>query len=171
MQRLFLALWPDDAVRAAIDAAARGLGIVAGRPVPPRNLHATLVFLGATDAARRACVEHAAALVRIPAFTVELSRVEVRRRGGLIWLAPATTPPAAQALVTELNAALAGCGHTPEPRPFRLHVTLARDARVSSPGAGTVAPVRWQVGEFCLVSSRLTAQGSEYTVEARWPLG
>ncbi|HEX7045374.1 MAG TPA: RNA 2',3'-cyclic phosphodiesterase [Burkholderiales bacterium] len=167
-QRLFVALWPDERARAAIAAAAEALALRGGRATAPRNLHATLVFLGAADAARRACIERAAAAVRGEPFELALDAVTWRRRGGLVWLTGAV-PPALAALVAQLNAELAHCGHRPEARPYRLHVTLARNAR-SIGRDRVVAPIRWQAQEFCLVSSRPTPAGSEYTVEARWPL-
>ena len=42
--RLFFALWPDDATRAAFLALQGGLQ--GGRQVQPANLHLTLAFLG-----------------------------------------------------------------------------------------------------------------------------
>jgi len=167
-QRLFLALWPDERVRAAMVAAAEALALRGGRATAPHNLHATLVFLGAVKPARRACIERAAAAVRAESFELVLDAVTWRRRGGLVWLTGAVPPPLA-ALVAQLNAELAHCGHTPETRPYRLHVTLARNAR-SIGRDRALAPIRWQAEEFCLVSSRPTPAGSEYTVEARWPL-
>ena len=45
--RLFFALWPGDACRAALArAAAPAILAIDGTPVPPRNLHVTLAFLG-----------------------------------------------------------------------------------------------------------------------------
>ena len=45
--RLFFALWPGDALRTALAAAAApAVAQVAGQAVPPGNLHVTLAFLG-----------------------------------------------------------------------------------------------------------------------------
>ena len=52
MHRLFCALWPDAATRAALENARSALFPLSGRPVEAANLHVTLVFLGAVDAAR-----------------------------------------------------------------------------------------------------------------------
>jgi len=61
-RRLFLALWPEEAERRQLaDLAAN----VAGRRrVRDDHLHLTLVFLGATDAARLAEYEAALAIGR-----------------------------------------------------------------------------------------------------------
>lgn len=168
-QRLFLALWPGDAVRAQLEAACRRLTLHGGRVVAPRSLHVTLAFLGASDAARRACIEQALAAVSSSAFEFALTRVEWRRKGGMVWLTAPDVPPALRDLVASLNAALLSCGHAPEARPYRLHLTLARNVR----GVGrdrTLAPIAWRAHDFCLVSSKPAAGGSEYAVERRWPL-
>lgn len=167
VQRLFFALWPDAAVRARIEAVARDLPLRAGRRIPAPNLHATLVFLGAADRTRRACIERAAAGVRAAGFALALTQVAAR--GRLVWLTAEAVPPELERLVAALESACGACGHAPEPRPYALHVTLARDAALNGRGYA-VAPIEWRAAEFCLVSSRATARGSEYTVEARWPL-
>ena len=51
-QRLFFALWPDPAVRAALAGVTARLPLPRGRLTPPQNLHVTLVFLGAAAAVR-----------------------------------------------------------------------------------------------------------------------
>lgn len=168
-QRLFLALWPDDAVRAELESACRRLTLHGGRMIAPRNLHVTLAFLGAADAARRTCIEQAAGAVAGRAFEFALTRVEWRRKGGMAWLTASDVPPALRELIASLNAALLPCGHAPESRPYRLHLTLARNVR-SIGRDRAIAPVSWRAHDFCLVSSRLGAGGSEYTVERRWAL-
>ena len=50
--RLFFALWPTDAVRAELAAAAPSYSCL-GRAIAARNLHITLVFLGSVAQARR----------------------------------------------------------------------------------------------------------------------
>lgn len=168
-QRLFLALWPDDGVRAQFESVRRQLPLYGGRLVAARNLHATLVFLGTTGSARRTCLERALASVGGDAFELALTKVEYRRRGGMVWLSAAENPSALGDLLAGLNAALAACGHVPEPRPYRAHVTLARDVRHAAT-APAFAPILWRVHDFCLVSSTPTPSGSEYAVGRRWTL-
>ncbi len=75
-QRLFFALWPEPALQQhlAMTAAAL-LPRDAGRRVRAENLHCTLVFLGAVEAAQRLCLEDAASLVRAEPFTLTLDRL------------------------------------------------------------------------------------------------
>lgn len=169
-QRLFLALWPDAAVRAQLESVCRALPLAGGRLIAPDNLHATLAFLGAVDAARRGCIERALDSVTASPFEFALTELAWRRRsGGIVWLGAAQVPPALRELVAALDVALAPCGCVPETRPYRLHVTVARNVR-AAPRQRAFAPVHWRAAEFCLVSSLLTAAGSAYTVERRWSL-
>lgn len=166
-QRLFFALWPDGGVRARLDAAAEAVGRDSGRRVPRGNLHLTLVFLGQTPAVRRDCMIRAAAAIQCPAFDLRLERFGHFRRARIAWLGPAEPPPALVELHRRLNAALAGCGGTPETRPFAPHVTLARKAgRCRAPA--DFVPIDWAVRDFCLVES--PGDGSGYRVLATWPL-
>ncbi|MDH5265059.1 MAG: RNA 2',3'-cyclic phosphodiesterase, partial [Betaproteobacteria bacterium] len=60
MARLFFALWPDAAARAALaDLARATANRYGGRAVPAANLHLTLVFLGEVDPARIAALRRA----------------------------------------------------------------------------------------------------------------
>lgn len=168
-ERLFLALWPDSSVRAALDSVSRGLRLKGGRIIPARNLHVTLVFLGNIDAARRVCMEQAVSSVRASAFEFLLTAVEWRRKTGIVWATPAEISAALLDLVTSLQSALSVCQQSLERRPYRLHVTLARDVQ-AGPRLQAIAPITWRAAEVCLVSSGLTPAGSEYTVARRWPL-
>lgn len=168
-RRLFFALWPDAAVRAALVEAARHVP-VQGRAVDPADFHITLAFLGATDAARERCCREAADRLRAVPFTLTLDRAGHWPRPQVLWLAPAVHPPALHALATDLATALRGCGFQPEARPFQPHLTLARKVRRAVlPEA--VRPVLWPVGDFVLVESGGGADGVRYAVRARWPLG
>lgn len=59
-QRLFFALWPDETVRKRLRATARTLVPPEARAVAPDAVHVTLLFIGAADAERRACLEQVA---------------------------------------------------------------------------------------------------------------
>lgn len=167
-QRLFLALWPDDPVRAGIAAVSQQLG-VPGRYVPADNLHITLVFLGVLDEGQAQCVVRAGAALRSATFELVLNEVQFPRRARMAWLVPSAALPPLQQLVDALESALVACGHTRERRPFSTHVTLVRDLR-HRPRPPRFAPVVWPVRDFCLVQSQPTSAGSIYTVLHRWPL-
>ena len=108
-QRLFFALWPDPAVRAALAGVTARLTLPRGRLTPSQNLHVTLVFLGAADAARRACVEAAADAIQAKGFAVTLDRTGWWRRPQVFWAGSSVTPPPLLDLVRALQA---GCEDT-----------------------------------------------------------
>lgn len=166
--RLFLALWPDAGVRSNIATTVAGLRF-SGRAIAPDNFHVTLVFLGLCDAARRECVERVAASTSGNPFELGFVRAEWRRRGGIVWLATPEVPAALTSLVASLNRGLESCGHIPESRAFRPHITIARNVRRFGRNE-VIATVRWPVREFCLVSSTLTPSGSVYSIAQIWPL-
>ncbi len=169
-QRLFLALWPPDAVRAQLAALARErFQGVSGRWVSAANLHATLIFLGSVDASQRECIEQAAAAVPAPAFHARLDRLGWFARSQVLWVGVAQAPPALTRLVEDLGAALQRCGFAFEKREYHLHVTLARKVRRRVPGAAT-APIDWHVDRFALVESHMNRAGATYEVLRTWPL-
>ena len=170
-QRLFFALWPgEDTRRALASLAKRHLPARRGRLVDPRNLHLTLAFLGSVDQEFRDCAARAAGTVSGVPFVLELQHIGHWRRPQVLWSAPESTPDALLGLVGALNRALVPCGHEPETRPYSAHITLARKVRGPVP-AVQHPPIRWPVGEFCLVASETDPRGARYTTLERWSLG
>ncbi|MDX1433841.1 MAG: RNA 2',3'-cyclic phosphodiesterase [Gammaproteobacteria bacterium] len=170
-ERLFFALWPDAACRAALAALARErLPRKRGRAVADENLHLTLAFLGAVDGGFRACAEDAAASVSVAPFVLSFERSGYWPRSRVLWSAPAETPPALHRLASALSRALLPCGYEPERRAFSGHVTLAR--KVQGPIETLPhAPIAWAVREFHLVRSETRSEGASYEVVATWALG
>ncbi len=141
-----------------------------GRRVRRENLHVTLVFLGAVDGARRACVEAAADSVRGQSFILELDRITWWPRPRVLCAGPSRIPSALLDLVGKLKRGCQGCGFEPERRPYRAHLTLARKV-ASGQRSTTVEAQAWKVREFSLVESRTLTTGAEYSVLRTWPLG
>jgi 2'-5' RNA ligase len=161
--RLFIALWPTPAVRAALRARRDAIGWPPhARVVADERLHLTLHFIGAVPhdvwprllpALRRPC----------PRIDLELGPVELWRHG-LVVLPAVAVPEPLLALHVALAGALAGLGLPVERRPFQPHVTLARraaGARLPPPGD----PLRWHALSYALVNSD-SADG--YRVLARY---
>lgn len=167
-ERLFFALWPDEAVREGIRSQLPPMPKPA-RPVAPANWHVTLAFLGETDPERRAAYVQAARGVSGTPFDLALDRFGYFFRPRVLWIGATTLPDSLSRLHGELNAALAAHGYEPDRRPFRAHVTLAR--KMPPPGdLPDPGPVGWRVPEFCLVRSQLGRGGARYAVVERFPL-
>ncbi len=172
-RRLFFALWPDPDTREALVRATReGIRRSGGRPVPGENLHATLAFLGAVPEGRIEAVREAgraaAAATPMP-LELRVAAIDFWPRPQVL-VALAETPAPAVALAERLWAGVEPLGIPRDPRPLRLHLTLARKLR--EPPAGLVLePVNWTAGDLALVESATHPAGARYTPIARWPLG
>ncbi|HEY7642964.1 MAG TPA: RNA 2',3'-cyclic phosphodiesterase [Steroidobacteraceae bacterium] len=172
-RRLFFALWPTDAVRAQLAAAADAHASL-GRVIAARNLHVTVVFLGAVAADRvPRALEAAGSAQKLTfggKFLLHLSAVEFWRRSSLICLTAAHAPPELLAIVERLRTGLRECGfEVREHETFRPHVTLVRDV-ARAPAKASAAPIEWPIDSFALVESKVGQRGSEYTVLEEWRL-
>lgn len=169
-QRLFFALWPDDALRHTLYKETRhAVRASGGKPVPAENFHITLAFLGHLDADGAAAARAAADATQVEPFDLVFDRPGFWPDARVVWLAPASVPETGSRFAAKLRQALRTHGVAVDFRPFLPHVTLAR--KVSKPGnLGTVRPIRWPVREFVLVHSLSGRHGSEYRPLVSWPL-
>ena len=160
--RLFVALWPDDAIRdGLVRARDRWTWSRTTRPTPTANLHVTLVFLGAVTTERVPEIVEALPVFFEP-FELRLGRAALWGNG-IAALEPAGDCAPLTALQAAIGERTAALGFAPEARRYRPHVTLARDAR------GSVAPdadegLTWPVDGYALIQSR----GGRYTTVATW---
>ena len=168
MARLFFALWPDDQTRSQLAAAVDSLPTLPGRLVPARNLHITLVFLGAVDAEQQQALRLGADTIRGQSFARAISELGRWPHASVAWLAPATVPAAVLDLVAQLQLLCRHAGLEPDPRPYHPHLTIARKIRRVPPAH--FAPIHWQISRFSLVESVSDRAGSEYRPLAHWPL-
>jgi 2'-5' RNA ligase len=170
-QRLFLALWPDDALRHRIAAVAAACRVSGGRAVPRGNWHITLAFLGNLDVERRRSVERVADAMRVPAFELWLDRLGFwSRPGGILWLGASQPPEALVRLATLFGEGISSSGIELDRRPFHAHLTLMRRVeravRLDPP-----TPLCWPVADFVLCESVTDPGGARYRVLERWALG
>jgi len=179
--RLFFALWPSAAMQAQLATAAGAtlLALRSGRPVPCEHLHLTLAFLGsvpesalqrlANVAANRAPAPVAPQGAIESAIEVAFDRLEYWPRAEIVCAGASVVPRAAQAFAEALKQSLTSAGFAPDLKPFRPHVTLARQVR-HRPLAQTLTEVRWRFRDFALVESRSSPGGSLYSVRNSWAL-
>jgi 2'-5' RNA ligase len=166
--RVFFALWPDEATRAAISRATReAVRASGGRPIAKERLHLTVAFLGELTAAG-VDVARGAPPIPVGPFELLLDAVGTWPESKILWLAPSSTPDALGQLEARLLDALVERGFHGEERVYRPHVTLARRAR---PVETHVEPVRFAVRDLALVESFPEGRHSvHYEVLERWPL-
>lgn len=154
--RLFLALWPDAAVRAALREQALSWGWPdAARRYDEADWHLTLHFLGSLPPERLAGLR-AGLAVDFEPFELLLDRPELWH--GIAVLTCEQVPPALQRLHATLGQALRRLDLAPDARPYRPHLTLARSA-VGAQLALEAPQIAWPVRGYALVRS---------TGDARW---
>jgi 2'-5' RNA ligase len=166
--RLFFALWPDDAARAALERWSGAIHRVAGgRATRADSIHMTLAFLGDCEPGRLDELKAVAAGVSVGPFELVLDENGYWKHNRIAWAGASQIPAALETLVSDLRAALAAARFAFDPKPFVPHVTLVRKAQ---PGfvMPALEPIRWQVTGFVLVRSVMRPAGSDYLVEARW---
>lgn len=173
-RRLFFALWPHAEARAAlVHEVAHAVRHCGGRPVPVRNLHVTLVFLGSVATARVPALEslarHCAGETSVPRpLPLRWIRLEHWERSQVLCAVP-EDGAAVTALAAALQAAATAEGFSPDLKPFRAHVTLARKV-MRPPPLPALHPVDWSFDGFALVESRTESEGAVYSIVASYPL-
>lgn len=170
--RLFFALDPSPALRRRLDAQ-RALWREDDhtRFGAASRLHLTLVFMPRVEPAAVARLLDAGAAVArsAQACVLRLDHAEVWPDNGIAHLAPSVVPPALRALREALLDAVLAAGVTADRRPWRPHVTLARNALGAKPPAAGFAAEDWRVRGFSLLRSR--AADGPYGELGRWRLG
>jgi 2'-5' RNA ligase len=144
--------------------------------VPAENLHVTLAFLGSVPERQ---LQPLAEVARGSAQTLRsalagplemvFDHLEYWRAAELLCALPATPPERTVALARTLQGLLTASGFTPDLKPFRPHVTVAR--KVSRPSPLTrMSPVVWRFAELALIESRTFPEGALYSVVEAYPL-
>jgi 2'-5' RNA ligase len=168
-QRLFFALWPDAAVRAALDTSGQSLLGKRVKRIAAANLHMTLAFAGSVTASVRHCLEAAAGNLEAAPFDLMLDQCGYWPGPRIAWMGPAHAPPALWSLVGGLHAAFEACGLPVETRPYLPHVTLAR--KISRLTHDTpITPVPWSIRSFSLIESVTDPRGVRYQRLVSWAL-
>jgi 2'-5' RNA ligase len=163
--RLFIALWPDEALRHAIASWQQAwVWPPHAAPVKPERLHLTLHFLGDVAADRLPDLVQGLAVPFEP-FTLALGQGEVWPHGVAV-LPSDNAPSALLRLHSALQRKLAGLQVPVDARPYRAHVTVARRAQGAKPppqGPG----VQWRV-DTGYVLGRSLPGGAGYEVLAQF---
>ncbi|MCW5603551.1 MAG: RNA 2',3'-cyclic phosphodiesterase [Burkholderiales bacterium] len=168
--RLFFALWPDAAVRAAFYGVAGAIRKeCGGRATAVRNLHLTLAFLGDVPVVRLPELHVLGASIRAPRFDLHVDALGYWRHNRIVWAGVSVFPPALSVLVEQLTAGLKSAGFRCEDRSYVPHVTLVRDAR-TGPRTVRAPDAEWAVSDFALVRSARGKGAMRYEVLRRWRL-
>ena len=129
-KKLFFALWPDDRqrdrLRDVINSVAK---TVEGKAIDRRNWHVTLTFVGVFPENRVPILFEKASKIEMQPFRLSFDKLEYWPRPKIAVLRAQSVPPELQAVVDQLDAAIAEVGIKPEDRNYRPHITVVRNAR------------------------------------------
>jgi 2'-5' RNA ligase len=171
--RLFVALDLPQDVRAALAAAGAAADAEVWRPVAPDALHLTLAFLGSRppgDAAAVARVLEAQAGTPAPRLALGAALLLPPRRARVLTVALDDLDGSLAALQGRISRGLEDAAvYTPEKRPFRPHITVARlQPRAQPPRAAeaNLDAAPFTAGRLTLYRSQLHPKGARYSAVA-----
>ena len=179
--RLFVAAELPEPVRGAIEVSiAPWRRRMSGfRWSAVENLHLTIAFIGQVASADLPDIglrlERAAA-VAAPCATAlgRLGRFPERGRARVLWAGIDDPQSEVAAVAGVVVRALEGF-LTPDERPFRAHVTVARARQPTAlPEAfltTSLEPMRFRIDRIALVRSHLSGDEPQYEALQRWHLG
>lgn len=136
-----------------------------GRFTSPQNLHLTLAFLGDVDEGDVPKVMAAMDEVNVPALGLSFDRIGCFRRDEELWWIGLKETPELMRLQRDLIASLRAAGLRPDVKPFRPHITLARDMHVGQvdPQELLQVPFSTTADNISLMRSNYPARKIEYT--------
>jgi RNA 2',3'-cyclic 3'-phosphodiesterase len=159
IRRLYFAIWPDEPMRRSLESARQHIFPLSGRAVEAANLHLTLAFLGAVPAAQVPAIKLLSGPIKPIQIELDCLELWVKRR---VLVARASQVP--HVLVHQLDLLwqrLDRLGFKRDPRPFKPHVTLARDIKSVRDGLRWT-PVSWHCEWVQLMESLATPSGTTY---------
>jgi RNA 2',3'-cyclic 3'-phosphodiesterase len=176
MLRLFFALAPTLEQNTALMAEVAPLIAQLGsQPVPAANLHATLCFVGSIEEERLDALRAAAASLRGRPARLRFDALEYWETPKILCATSSRDSSDASELAIALGEAAIAAGFSPDIKPFRAHLTLAR--KISAAQAATVPwplpllpPMVLRADKFSLMSSRREGTVSVYSAVDSWPL-
>lgn len=176
--RLFFALMPAATQCAELaESVAPLVARLKAQPVAAQNFHITLCFMGSVPAEKLASLREVSAGIRGRPATLRFDALDHWEKPRVL-CATAQDPGeavAARELAASLATASAAAGFTPDVKPFRPHLTLARKVHRASaaqeewPRALT-PPLVMHADRFVLMESRRGESGSIYSVVDSWAL-
>lgn len=164
--RCFVALQPDEAARERLDVLARAqqARFPAARRMQRDNIHLTLAFIGALDAAIAQRVAARLLAEKFEPFDWVLDAVGAFDRARVLWAGG--TDARLEALAARVRQLLDALDVRYDRKPFVAHVTLLRKLpRVTARAASLAVepPILWRAAAPVLLQSTTDRNGTRYT--------
>lgn len=176
-KRLFVGLALPEKSRAELSALNPGLPRL--QWLPAEQMHLTLSFLGDVPAAHHDALAEQLRTVRVEPFRLPLRGLgafEAKGKPTVVWVGVGKGHPHLFVLHRWIQDAVIRAGLSPDLRPFRPHVTVARAKGVSREALKPFLKrhPEWiggaiEVGEFTLYSCVLSSEGAAHAVEFTVP--
>lgn len=172
MPRLFVAIDLPVTLKTRLSELCAGLP--SARWVDPEKLHLTLRFIGAVDDLVAGDIAAALRRVEAPSFAVILAGVG-HFAGRTLWVGIERNQ-ALMSLQAQIEQTLQQTGLPAAPRPYVPHVKLARlrgrdGLRAFLDRLANFRAEPFEVGQFSLVESHASEQGTRYEHKAGYKLG
>lgn len=158
--RLFIAILFPSAVRESlldVQNQLRAQGVQANY-TKPENFHLTLAFLGETS--RQRDIQRVMASIDMPLFSMTVTGSS--KFGNLLWVGIEQNS-ALESLAYRLQDSLRNLGFEIERRPFRPHITLARQVTVPQPFSLKIPRTTMTVDRLLLMKSERVNGRLTYT--------
>lgn len=158
--RLFIAVNFTDSFQAALLDVIRQLQEhgATGNFTRRENLHLTLAFIGESN--NVAAVQRTLERISIAPFSLQLG--EAGQFNDLYWVGLKKSPPLAR-LAEFLRKDLLAQGFSIDRKPFRPHITIARQVQLDTPIHLSVAPTAMDVERVSLMCSERVNGRLTYT--------
>jgi 2'-5' RNA ligase len=134
------------------------------------TLHNTLVFIGEIEQSRLEALQLAAQEVSGESFELCFDAARYWGHNHIVYAAPVHVPQHLQHLASALEQRLIRHRFKFDPREYKPHVTLLRNAHWTDVPLPEMPPVRWRVKDFALVQSMSQDGVASYRVLARFLL-
>ena len=162
-ERLFIACWPEPALREAIAALLAAAGPLPGVPTRRDDWHMTIAFLGECDAQRSAAIVQLLRELPWPHIRLDLAHFGVFDAARVLWLGSSTTPAALATARLRLIDDLARLDiAVADAERFTAHITLARSCAGAAARAAPVHALRWLLPRPVLARSTGATAGARY---------
>ena len=161
--RCFIAAWPTDETRMALERLTSGLKsrVSDGRAMQARNLHLTLAFIGELDPARAESLVHDCDDLAAQPCDWMIDTLGSFPRARVVWAGGPLNPQIA-ACAARARARLDQHGIPFDRKAFVPHVTLFRDVRRFEGAGPLVEPVSWRSAHVALYAAARDASGPVY---------
>ena len=142
-----------------------------GRRLAASQFHLTLRFLGQLNATQYHSLLRQLPTLSLPSFSLALDQLGYFPGANVLWLGPSQVPSALSDLYQDLLRRCASLRLAPPHKAYRPHISLYRQTELLDVAKlPSISPIEYRPRQLALYRSVPSAVGSNYHIEASWPL-